>query len=287
MRRFFLRMFLFLFLFVLFFAFFLKRVQLKHFFDLQYRKMTLPPAASLPPAVSLNVKNVEQKSVVSSSLSAVQSVANSAIKEKITSSFPTQDLPREINLAVPFVSQAPLKNWDAEHEETCEEAAVLMLGGFYQGIKKFTRQEMEDKLQEIIVWEKEKFGYFEDTTAEQTVQILREFFNLTGARVYYDFSIADIKKHLALGRPVIVPAAGKLLPNPYFRNGGPLYHMLVLKGYTKDGKFISNDPGTNTLGEDFTYKLEALFNAIHDWRVDKDILQGRRAMIVVENKAVE
>ena len=46
------------------------------------------------------------------------------------------------------------------------------------------------------------------------------------------------------GVPVLLPAAGRLLRNPYFSGQGPLYHMLVVKGYTRDGKIITDDPGT-------------------------------------------
>lgn len=190
-------------------------------------------------------------------------------------------LPEEINIAVPFTSQAPYAVWDHLHDEACEEASLIMLDAFYRGVKSISKEEAELAIQDLIKWEKEKYGYFEDTTSEQGVEMLEKFFKLSGAKVVYDITIDDIKKELAQGRPVVVPAAGKLLKNPYFRGGGPLYHMLVIKGYTKDNRFITNDPGTRR-GADFTYQAEALYNAIHDWREDRDILQGRKAMIVVE-----
>jgi len=292
------------------YLFFINRVEIRGNFDLWYRKTTLPPAQEFKKQKRQDGAEIKNSDIDFLNKSDKDEEKNNAAtilkddeenkaalklkeKNKLSPSVDSQGaatastteankkLPTEINLDVPFVSQAPLKNWDATHEEACEEASVLMVNGFYKG-EKYARQEMEDNLQKIITWEKEKFGFFEDTTAEETARILREYFGLTGATVYYDITVEDIKRELAAGRPVIVPAAGKILPNPYFRNGGPLYHMLVLKGYTKDGKFISNDPGTNTLGENFTYKFDDLYNAIHDWRADKDILKGRKAMIVVE-----
>lgn len=191
-------------------------------------------------------------------------------------------LPAEINLFVPFATQAPFKNWDKTHEETCEEAAVLMIYGFYNGVKKYLHQEIEESYQKTIEWEKKNFGYFEDTTVEETAEILSDFYSFKNVKVYYDITVDDIKKAVAEGRPVILPTAGKILPNPYFRNGGPLYHMLVVKGYTQDGRFITNDPGTNTLGENLTYRYADLYRAIHDWRPDREILKGRKAMIVIE-----
>ena len=190
-------------------------------------------------------------------------------------------LPEEINLVVPFISQAPYAVWDHLHDEACEEASLIMLDAFYKNKKSLSKEETELAIQDLVKWEKDKYGYFEDTTAEQGVEMLAEFFKLSGAKVVYDITIDDIKNALAHGKPVAVPAAGKLLKNPYFRNGGPLYHMLVIKGYTKDGRFITNDPGTRR-GADFTYNMDALYNAIHDWREDRDILQGRKAMIIIE-----
>src|SRR5690554_5866511 len=38
-----------------------------------------------------------------------------------------KEVPAEINLAVPFTSQAPTANWDMPFQEACEEAAALMV----------------------------------------------------------------------------------------------------------------------------------------------------------------
>lgn len=256
---------------------FVKRVKIFGAYDLWHRERVLPQAQPYNQALTNSeIKETPKEPaapVLITNTSTENNLPSTEVEVKNT-------LPEEINLAVPFVSQAPSKNWDAVHEETCEEASALMVNGFYQE-KKYSRLQMEEELQKIIAWEKENLGFFEDTTAEETARMMRELFGLKGAVVIYDITIEDIKKELAAGRPVIIPAAGKILPNPYFSNGGPLYHTLVLKGYTKDGKFISNDPGTNTLGENFTYDFEALYKAAHDWVPGGDILTGRKAMIVV------
>lgn len=229
------------------------RTPIKQNIELQSRKILLPTAQT----TSTLKKNVEQ-----------------AVKEK-------KIIP-EVNIAIPFVSQAPLGVWDAVHEETCEEASMLMIEAFIQGRTDYPRQEMEDNLQKIISWEKDTFGYFEDTNVEETAKVMTDYLGLQNTKVYYEISIDDIKNQLRKGHPVMVPTAGKVLPNPYFSNGGPIYHMLVIKGFTKDGLFITNDPGTNKLGEDLTYSFNDLYNAIHDWVKDGDILTGKKAMIVVE-----
>ncbi|HBV58134.1 MAG TPA: hypothetical protein DEB73_02660 [Candidatus Magasanikbacteria bacterium] len=224
---------------------------------------------SLPTAL-----NQEQLSQSSTSL--VKSLFKNTA-EKI----PADSLPEEINIAVPFTSQAPYAVWDHLHDDACEEASLIMLDAFYKNKKSLSKEEAELAIQNLVKWEKDNYGYFEDTTSGQGVEMLEQFFKMSGTKVVYDITIDDIKRALAQGKPVVVPAAGKLLKNPYFRGVGPLYHMLVIKGYTKDGRFITNDPGTRR-GADFTYQVDALYNAIHDWREDGDILKGRKAMIVIE-----
>ena len=50
----------------------------------------------------------------------------------------TTKLPSQFNLAVPFVLQAPTANWDAVHNETCEEAAVLTVHYYWTKVKSFS-----------------------------------------------------------------------------------------------------------------------------------------------------
>ena len=86
---------------------------------------------------------------------------------------------------------------------------------------------------------------------------------------------------------IIIPAAGRLLGNPYFQTPGPIYHMLVIRGYNAT-EFITNDPGTKR-GDGFKYKYQTLINAIHDWdhqraeggMTDEEMAQGNKVMIVV------
>lgn len=188
-------------------------------------------------------------------------------------------LPLETNLAVPFTSQAPHGIWDAPWEEFCEEASTLMAVSFVKGTSIPDADFAAGEMLKVKIFEEQRFGYYQDTTAEETAIILREHFGLARVEVRYAPSIADIIKELAEGKVVVVPAAGRELPNPYYRSPGPLYHMLVIKGYTKDGRFITNDPGTKR-GADFLYDQKALFSAIHDWN-GGNVEEGRSVMIVV------
>ena len=182
-----------------------------------------------------------------------------------------------MNLDVPFTPQAPHANWSLPYKEACEEASVLMVHRFYTG-EALDPEIANKELLEMVKWEEDVFGYYIDTTAEETAKILREYFGHDRVDVIYDFSIEDIKRHVAAGRPVLLPAIGRLLPNPYFKTPGPLYHMLVVKGFTKDGQIITNEPGTRR-GHDFLYDPDALMNAVHDWNPE-DVYKGVKAMVV-------
>ena len=135
------------------------------------------------------------------------------------------------------------------------------------------------KLLAIKDFEMQKFGFYEDTNADETATILREYFGLTKVDVVSNPTIDNIKSALSAGQAVIVPLAGRQLGNPYYQQPGPLYHMLVIKGYTKNGDLITNDPGTRR-GADYIYKANTIMNAIHDWN-GGNVDAGRKVMIVV------
>lgn len=191
--------------------------------------------------------------------------------------FPTEKL-----LSVPFMSQAPFANWDAVHEETCEEASILMVRGYYQGREgRYKPDDAERLLLDLVAFQKERYGFFEDTSATETKRLIEDAFPELTAEVVPLDGPESVIRYVAQGIPVILPADGKMLPNPNFRNGGPKYHMLVVRGYAS-GRFITNDPGTRK-GENFTYTYDGLLGAVHDWN-NGDVPHGRRVMIIVRPK---
>jgi len=188
---------------------------------------------------------------------------------------------KELSIKVPFLSQAPLGVWDERHEEACEETSLIMLDAYLKG-KSLDKNSGEKEIQKIIDFQIEKYGDYKDTSAEETIRLAENFYGLDNLTVIYDFKKEDIKKYLSKGNPIVVPAAGRELGNPFFTPPGPLYHNLVLTGFTKEGKIITNDPGTRR-GENYQYELDVLYEAIHDFTGDKeDILKGSKVMIVVK-----
>lgn len=177
---------------------------------------------------------------------------------------------------IPFYVQAPFANWDALHEEACEEASTLMIY-YWKTNQTPTLDEYDTDIKKFVDWQT-KHGYGVSLRAEQLQQAASDYMKLT-LRVKKITVAQDIIDELTAGHPVILPADGKLLGNPNYRDGGPIYHMLVIIGY-KDGQFITNDPGTKK-GEGYTYDPKVLLNALGNWdgsRVDR----SRRSVLVFD-----
>lgn len=194
-----------------------------------------------------------------------------------------KNIPAKINLDVPFTSQAPEKNWEQPWQDACEEAAVLMLAGYYKdfGLSPlFTK----DEIIKMVAWQEEK-GWGRSIEIEKIKELTQEFVvkqlkNKTQAiKIIENPTIEQIKQYVANGTPVYVVADGKVLPNPHFRNGGPEYHALIIRGYTEDS-FITNDPGTQ-FGKNFSYAYNDLMKSIRDWN-GGDVKNGRKAVLIIE-----
>lgn len=188
-------------------------------------------------------------------------------------------LPARINLPVPFSSQAPNGDWNEPYQNACEETSLLMVNAYLKQ-KALTADSVDLQIRELI-GHNEKFGLGPSITLEQTAEIARSYFGLE-TQIINDITATDIKRALADGNPVIVPAAGRMLQNPYFTGGGPWYHMLVIIGYEND-TFITNDPGTSR-GASYPYEAQLLTDAIHDWTgIDENIQYGGKAGLILKN----
>lgn len=190
------------------------------------------------------------------------------------------DVPSEINLAVPWMSQAPHANWDFPYQEACEEASMIMVDAFYKGrTERLDINEADEAVKKLVAYQNDKYGDYKDTDVAQTAKIIKDYFGYKDVRVLSFKTTEDIKNILVRGYPVIIPFFGKALKNPNYRNDGPLYHMMVVKGYTDDGLFITGDPGTRK-GEDYVYPYSRIIEAAHDWN-GGDVMNGAKLMIVV------
>jgi len=186
----------------------------------------------------------------------------------------------KILIQVPFTVQAPFAIWDEYHEEACEEASLIMVAYFLKN-KKLNPEISEQEIQALIKFQIESYGDYRDSSAKELVKLAKDFYGIKNLEAVYDFSQEDLKKYLSQGNPIIIPVAGRLLGNPYFKAPGPLYHNLVLVGYNGD-RIITNDPGTKR-GEKYSYDAGVLYRAIHDFTGKKEnIEKGRKAIIIVK-----
>lgn len=228
-----------------------------------------------PPAPSVDAASSEAVSSVAVSQASVASAATS-IAPTPSSKAPSS-IAGSVLIKVPFGAQAPFADWGDPYQEACEEAALIMAQHFLSG-EPLTPELTDRAILEIVAWETDH-GYGQDVNIEELAVIAREFYGLH-AQVHTDVSIDRIKQLIATGQPVIIPAAGRMLGNPYFSGEGPFYHMLIIVGYDED-EFITNDPGTRR-GEGYRYDQQVLLDAIHDWTgIKEETHTGRKVMLTV------
>ncbi len=167
-----------------------------------------------------------------------------------------------VNLAVPFQAQAPRGDWSEPWQNACEEASAILVDAYWKN-EQLSVDDMEQRILQLVAWESTHFGYYQETTAEQTATMLRSVYGYRKVVVIHGATLADVVANVRAGRPVIVPLAGRLLDNPYYTAPGPVYHMLVVKGITEDGSIITNDVGTRH-GRNYVYSPAVFAAAMHD-----------------------
>lgn len=194
-------------------------------------------------------------------------------------------LPTELNLKMAFYTQAPFSDWSMPWQEACEEASILLVANEYFH-HRWSRENFRDEILKLVEWQTKTFGDYKDTNASQIQRMLKEYLGLESV-IYKDPSFADIQKVLDRGHFIVMTFAGKQIGNPNYRNGGPLYHAMVIKGYKAGAssggasavqKVITADVGTRN-GEDYVYNWSTLQRALHDFTTPID--NGAKLMIEV------
>ncbi|MFZ2189650.1 MAG: C39 family peptidase [Candidatus Magasanikiibacteriota bacterium] len=183
----------------------------------------------------------------------------------------------ESNLAVPFTSQAPYYNWREPWQNFCEEASILMVDSYYAK-KNLNQLTAKTELLRINRIKENQYGRSLDENAQKITELINLFLPWE-AKTVSNPTPEQIKNEIDNSRPVIIPVYGKSLKNPYFKNGGPIYHVLVISGYNEDKKeFITQEPGTR-FGLDFRYKYDTILNAIHDFLPGFNTRNGQKIAI--------
>jgi hypothetical protein len=205
----------------------------------------------------------------------------------IQEEFPVEEEPVSVifkDQNVPFVVQAPGGLWEnPRYQDGCEEASLLMAFSWVEG------KEIESlalDLDTISYAMGERLGTFYDTSIEDTFLFAYEY--LEGENVFLkkDVTKDDIIRELMEGYIVAITVNGQKLENQYFTSPGPLYHMIILRGYDPETEeFIANDPGTQ-YGKGYRYQEDLLFSAMHNYETGKKstIYPDEKSMIVFQRE---
>lgn len=188
-------------------------------------------------------------------------------------------IPDSFMLPVPFSAQAPTNNWD--RNEDCEETSITMANAFLTGSTqdKLPAAAAQEAINNLKKWEQANLGYNMNTGADATTKMAEGAFGLKITQLV-DYSEIDLKNALVNNHPVLLSINARLLGSPQYRNTGPTYHMIVVKGF-KGSTFIVNDPGTNG-GANNEYSFETLKNAAADWnQTTKKMDAGRKIALIV------
>lgn len=173
-----------------------------------------------------------------------------------------------------FYSQAPLGNWDDTHEQACEEASVMMINDWLHQTK-LTAAIFDQQLIDFIAWQTQHH-YDVSLDASQLQLASYQYLNLK-LDVETISSAEELINLVTTGHPVILPADGRLLHNPHFKQPGPVYHMLIVVGY-RDNHFITKDPGTK-FGDNYAYQPEVLLGALGNWHNGGVDRSDRRVLV--------
>ncbi len=171
-----------------------------------------------------------------------------------------KELPTNFFLDVPFVMQAPFANWD-EHNESCEEAGLLLANYFYKN-EKLSKDVANEELKEMVVFQKNNYGAELDIYAVEMAKLATDFYGYDKPRVF-KATKQNIVQEIVNGNPVIVPTTAAFLKpekNDYPEMG---YHVVVIVGYDETG-YIVHDPGTYT-GENTHYSFLVMEKAMADY----------------------
>jgi hypothetical protein len=189
---------------------------------------------------------------------------------------PTPPPPAGAILSVPYTVQAPFGNWKV-HEESCEEAALLMYHDFIEGDTRanIPPSEADQQLRALKAWQVQNWGAEKDLTIDRTGQLAQAYYN-------YKYQVIQvtqdsIKEAIASGHPLVVPVMTHSLQNP---NYGPntVYHELLIKGYNAGG-VVTNDAGI-AQGKDWFYSWSIVFGAID--AQSARMSQGRVGLILTK-----
>lgn len=182
-------------------------------------------------------------------------------------------------LEIPFTPQAPQGIWSQPWQDDCEEAVITM-AKFYYLNKTINTKIAIKQINQIRNIKEGYYGFSLDEEADKITELINNFLPFE-ARVVSNPSIDQIKNEINNNRPVILPAYGKYLSNPFFGSAGVQYHVILISGYDDNSQeFITQEPGTRH-GKNYKYSYKTIMNAMHDYKKN-NTKNGRRVAIFTQ-----
>lgn len=187
------------------------------------------------------------------------------------------EIKSSVLLEVPFTVQAPYANWNI-HEESCEEAGIMMAHYYFEGTKfpsnVIPKDKADAELNAMIAWQKTNYGSEDDLNMTRLGKLSKDYYGLN-SEVKKDITETDIRKALSAGNPVIVPVMTHSLQNPNY-GAQTTYHVLLIVGYDATG-VIANDSGVSQ-GKGYHYNWDVVMAAIDAQKVKMGV--GREMLIL-------
>jgi len=198
----------------------------------------------------------------------------------IPQSDPIRPLPPAVHIHAPYYSQAPDGNRNLPWSMLCSEANLALAAYAVQWIPLSKEQFKEDILAMIPIQEKAFGTYFSIPMRDLKSLYDTMYPDAGNAWILENPSLEDIKSELAQGNLIIAPTAGKLLENPFFINGWPRFHTILIIWYD-DRYFYTNEVGMSN-GANYRYTHETVMHAMHDFVLEGDITRWDKLVMVVE-----
>lgn len=182
-------------------------------------------------------------------------------------------------LNVPYTSQAPLGQWnDPRQSDGCEEASILMAVMWENG-SSMSKEQARDEIVGMSNYEKFFHGFYQDTSAQDTANLMVQYYGFRGLRVVHGVTVQDIKAQLDNGSLVITPLNPRVISTRLY-NSFTTRHTVVVVGHD-NGDIIFHDPMTGA----YRRASESIFErAMQDYSSGIHLNAKVRdsAMIVVE-----
>jgi Peptidase_C39 like family len=153
----------------------------------------------------------------------------------------------DVRYDVGYFRQAPLGDWgDRRQAEGCEESVALMAVAYARG-ETMSLEEARDAIIAMSDWEREKFGYYVDTSVADTRdRLLGEYLGYNDTALYTNITVDDIREQLTAGNLVIVPVSGVVV-NRTYAGRAPVRHTVLVTGYdADDDAFLVHDPAAGS-----------------------------------------